>query len=130
MKLNPDCIRDVLLELEKQEYNTRTHINDLIEKLTQYSKEDIEYSCLKLLEGGYIVGNSSLTSYRNIPLVDDIFDITYKGHEFLNTIRPVSRWNKLKSIGNTAGSFSLKLIKDVGTKIALSEITEFIKNVD
>lgn len=130
MKLNPDCIRDVLFELEKQEYDTRTHINDLTRKLTQYSAEDVKYSCLKLFEGGYITGKSSLAGNKYIPLVDDIFDITYKGHEFLNTIRPVSRWNKLKSIGSTAGSFSLKLIKDVGTKIALSEITEFIKNVD
>lgn len=130
MKLNPDCVRDVLLELEKQEYDTRIHINDLTKNLTQYSAEDVKYSCLKLFEGGYIYGKSTLVGNKHIPLVDDIFDITYKGHEFLNTIRPVSRWNKLKSIGITAGSFSLKLINDVGTKLALSEITEFIKNID
>ena len=54
MKLNPDCIRDVLLYLEEnlkiseREFLPVT-LATLEEKLTQYSKEDVFYSVSSFL---------------------------------------------------------------------------------
>lgn len=68
MKLNQDCIRDILLYLESNlKLDKYMMHKELINNLTDYSKEDIEYSLLKLDEADFvdmhIVSADNITFY-------------------------------------------------------------------
>lgn len=137
MKLNYDCVRDVLLELEETltieevfydlgegEESELTFsfidINRLakLERLKKYSKKDICYSVNKLNEAGYInaepIPGDDLSDYL-------ISDITYVGHEFLQSIKSDSVWNHVKDVSKKAGAMSFPVISSIASNI-LSQI--------
>ena len=122
MKLNPNCVRDVLLELEKLPYQESTTINELLIALPKYSEDDISYTCLKLEEANYI----NLTCIRSInscgPLIRSIDDITYYGHEFLNNIHSDTIWNDVKSVGSKIGATSISAFTQIATGVVTTLI--------
>ena len=90
MKLNHECFRDVLLYLEnklnlgqKIKFDFKTDIA----LTSKYSKEDIIYSSLKLLEAGFINAKAYNSVQPYGPIVIEIDSITYNGHLFLDSIR-------------------------------------------
>lgn len=96
MRLNPDCMRAVLLVLEDSDYGKTVYQKDLYSQLeNEYSHEDIDYSISKLKEAGFI--NARIKSYDNgqSPIIY-IDDITYEGHQFLSSIRSNTIWEKVK----------------------------------
>lgn len=105
MKLNSDCIRDVLLYLEENlSYNHETegsieHNTITMHKISKdlhdekgYEIDDVNYSVEKLLEIRYIIPATELRGHNNSILYCPISDISYNGHMFLGTIRPKSIW--------------------------------------
>ncbi|MBG9981862.1 DUF2513 domain-containing protein [Aerococcaceae bacterium DSM 111020] len=57
MRLNYDCIRDILLDLEKELKPNDFMTHDRIKQLRSYDKysfDDYQYSLIKLEEAGYI----------------------------------------------------------------------------
>lgn len=137
MKLNYDCVRDVLLELEEnltieevsydlgegEETELTFSFIDIkrlaaFERLKKYSKKDICYSVNKLNEAGYIsaepIPGDDLSDYL-------ISDITYVGHEFLQSIKSDSVWNHVKDVSKKAGAMSFPVISSIASNI-LSQI--------
>ncbi|AXU11141.1 DUF2513 domain-containing protein [Parvimonas micra] len=124
MKLNQDCIRDILLYLESNlKLDKYMMHKELINNLTDYSKEDIEYSLLKLDEADFvdmhIVSADNITFYSCV-----IYDITIQGHNFLDSIRPQSVWEKVKNKSSKLGVSGLNSIFQISTML----ISEYIKN--
>lgn len=128
MKLDINCIRDVLLYIESTKHivtnelgeieNLGIWLSDISEALPQYTQEAIYYSLARLNDGGYISlsehwANDSL----NMCCVNYI---TYSGHEFLETIRPETVWKKSSEIAAKIGSFSLHFLSTIAGDI-LSE---------
>ncbi|MDU3018535.1 MAG: DUF2513 domain-containing protein [Clostridium perfringens] len=124
MRLNPDCIRDILLTAEE---NIQYKDNQLIsmcysnnptnfERLKKYSNEEIRYHIIQCGQHNFI--QISATTYETIL----IRDLTPLGHEFLTNIRSNTVWNKTISIANKLGSTSL----DVLIKIATGVLTQMI----
>lgn len=128
MKLNPNCVRDVLLEIEKLEYNFDTSPTVISKRLPDYSLDEIDYTCLKLYEGNFISATTTKIPMQVIPIVDRIFDITFAGHEFLNSIRGEPVWNKVKSFNKSIGSTSLEIIKNVAVSVAYSMVMNHLGN--
>ena len=123
MRLNPDCIRDILLEVEKSSTHSAGLLldtdasNPLFDK---YSWEEIAYhidQCVmsKLLTSAMVFDADEYA---------DIGDLTPAGHEFLANIRQDSNWNKTKEVAKKVGSFSLSAIKDIASNV----ISEVIKS--
>ena len=54
MKLNPDCMRDILLVMEDIPYDESLSFSKLSNELTSYNEDALRYSCLKLYEAGFI----------------------------------------------------------------------------
>lgn len=101
MKLNPDCVRDVLLYLEEnlkiEEGQKFSHItlHQLKQNLNKYSEEDVLYSVYNLYQIHFIDGN--IKNVNDIKMyICEIYNITWSGYQFLNTIRPKSVWKKLQ----------------------------------
>lgn len=137
MKLNPDCIRDVLLYLEDNlsyvedetsliEHNTitaTTIVNDLREKY-DYEADDIKYSIEKLLEIRYIVSHNIVTGDNRSIISCPISDITYDGHQFLNTIRPDTIWQATKKGASKIGLMSMHTLSTIAMEIAKAVVTD------
>lgn len=125
MKLDKNCIRTVLLYIEDHCIfendklgEKRMHIVDSHElikasELSEYNEDNIKYTIVKLLEGDYIKGslipeNSSF----NFQIVQ-ITQLTLRGHDLLDNIRPEPVWNKTKGILHKVGDFSLSIMSQV-----------------
>ena len=123
MKLNPDCIRDILLEVEEttsleQGFAYGPGVPET-GRLANYSFETLVYHLKQCDLNGYFVNMESYGMYS--------FDVAYlspKGHAFLADIRSDTVWNHTKKVAGKIGVWSL----DTLTKIAVGVVTELIKN--
>lgn len=121
MKLNLDCIRDILISVESMEYGDIWSIENLINLLPQYNDSELHYHCLKLVEAGLLDASTMRT--LNSPLqIFRINDLTYEGHQFLADIRSDNNWNKTKEVAKNIGSESLSAIREIATAVISSII--------
>lgn len=115
MKLDLDCVRDILLGLESTlEYNDSGALSDgyTIQKLLEdhhlknYSKAQVLYTLRLMVD-------AKLVCFAFIPKGNDFFfktsigsGITFEGHQYLASVRDSKVWSqtkrKLASIGGTA----------------------------
>lgn len=129
MKLNYDCLRDVLLSLEShlelddllafQCYSFEDILN--FKDLQNYSDKDIFYAIYNLKQIDFI-NCSILYSDGGTPRKVLISNINYSGHEFLETIKSDTIWKTLKEKFSFGGGMSLPIIQDVATALILKKI--------
>lgn len=134
MKLNYDCVRDVLLKLEELlicEYSDDTItlkwlcIDELYSALSSnYSIEDVFYSVYNLEQADFLkakfqYGCGSITDCI-------ILDITYSGHQFIEQIRPKTVWDKSKSVFKNLGTISIDIIKSVTSTVISDAINHYL----
>ena len=123
MRLNPDCVRDILLTVE--DYTDFT-------KAIEYKKDQKQFKLLNKYSHNEIVYHISQCNRSG--LIDDveyfddgdyiiIGDLSPKGHEFIENIRQDTVWNGIKSVAKKIGSTSLSAV----VQIASNVITEIIK---
>ncbi len=102
MKLDFDCVRDVLMKIEAlSKYNNNFEyvplsVYDISNALDEYEIDTIYYTLRKLEDGGYIEALYNTNLPINIGQFY-ILDITFKGHEYLNTVRDPKIWRIIKS---------------------------------
>lgn len=139
MKLNPDCVRDTLIWLEENikvsdESFTSYHLQDLYDALPKYENEDVYYSIYNLFQIHYIEGRFSLFPNGAVKLCE-ISNITWNGHQFLNTIRPTTVWKATKKGASKLGIMSMHALSTIAMKIAETVVTnpkvinEIIENI-
>lgn len=122
MRLNPDCMRDILLVAEDQvPLNSSLSMGSLLSSLPNYSKDELTYTCLKLNEGNLL--NISKMNSDNAISVACISDITYEGHQFLENIRNQSTWETVKQKLSLLGSSSVPVIMSVASQVILNKIS-------
>ena len=92
MKLNPDCIRDILLVIEKitdiqkpfyfSSENAVAKKNTPSEYITKYNKRELEYHLVQCNENGLLgeMKKSVLGTYT-------VKSLSPKGHDFRQSIR-------------------------------------------
>lgn len=121
MRLNPDCIRDILLQLEEFDnfsirFNDENSLNELI-YLKKYSLKEVLYHINQCKYMNFI-------SYEeNIKFIT-INDLFPEGHAFLADMRHDTVWNNTKSIAKSLGVNSLRALKDISVFV----ISEIIKS--
>jgi len=131
VKLDHNCVRDVLLYLESVPYVktnldgdvefTGVWLDSICDALPKYSKEVIFYTLFELNDGEYV---SLSEGYAEDALENCCVNyITYAGHEFLNTIRADPTWEKTLKIAGHIGNFGLQML----TKIAEGIATAYLK---
>ena len=125
MKLNKDCIRETLIYIEehcvyeKNKFGDKSmHIVNFHElknanEFSGIQEDDIKYTVVKLMEGGYIEGRLiPENSGVNFDIVR-ISQLTLRGHDLLDNIKPEPVWDKTKSILHKVGDFSLGIMSQV-----------------
>jgi hypothetical protein len=114
MKLDLDCVRDVLLRVESLEYGNHPRFKSFCVLLPEYGQNLIACACLRLNEAGYLnIIKIDGDSYE-MPIIHQISDITFEGHEFLSNIREDSIWKTVKSrTAEVGGSVSLSVLSSL-----------------
>ena len=115
MKLNQDCVREILLCIEeKQKPGQSLHIENIITSLKSkgYTEEEIKYALSKLKETPYTTLN--LTQYNGLVLGGTSEALTWEGHQFLDNMRNTSTWKNIKStVNEKVGNASISIIAAV-----------------
>lgn len=128
MKLNPDCIRDVLLYLEENlkvkdgHKFTEITLSQLQDALSQYPSEDVFYSVYNLREIRFIDGKFNDINDMKM-FFCEINNITWSGHQFLNSIRPKTIWDATKQGASKLGIMSMHALSTIAMKITEAVIT-------
>ena len=127
MKLNYDCVRSVLLTVEKsktidEELNLNPlAVETIFEQLPKYEDSEILYTIEKLKEAGYI--NAALQFAAGHFIDGAVSSITYSGHEYLDNIREPEVWRKVKTMLENAGAITLPLISQAAQMLIGSQLT-------
>lgn len=130
MKLNPDCIRAVLFDLEENliindelEY-PMISLQELIkcDKCKKYKTADIAYTISKLGEAEFI--NVSMPEWGMNDAI--ITSISYQGHQFLETVRNDKIYRKVKTILSSVGSFAIPIIQNVAIGVINHQLDRLI----
>ena len=98
MRLNPDCVRDILLTVEEiTDFNTYWNFskyNILDDRLKKYSPEEFIYHVHQCYKANLIDD----CRFYDAGETGVIGDLTPYGHQFLSNIREDANWNKTKEI--------------------------------
>ncbi|MDW5472010.1 DUF2513 domain-containing protein [Staphylococcus equorum] len=121
MKLNHECVRTLLLEIESNkkmgEHLTKYNFeNNIVFEI--YDFETVMYTLLKLKEAEFL--NCSITWSSDKPQIYMIGDITWSGHEFLDNIRDNKTWSEVKNVVSKTSSMSITLM----SKLAFQYMTQ------
>jgi len=116
MERNWDRIREILIHVEEKP--DKEYMLDL-----NYWSEDIQseivYHIGILLDGGFLEGTMHSGGFGeiDIPLVKHL---TWRGHDFLDSIQNDTVWNKTKESFVSKGlSMTFELVKSVAINIAM-----------
>ena len=122
MKSNPDCIRDILIDIEENTtINTGWRYDSLSSsrRLLDYDRFEIAYHARYCYEANLIkdfsIGGNSESIYA--------LDLTPKGHDFLSNIRENRIWNGVKVVSKKIGSSSLDALIQISSNV----VTELIR---
>lgn len=121
MKLNLDCMRDILLVIEQCGYQEMPSFQKVVNSLPGYSIDDISYSCEKLYEAEFIDAIQKNHIRGQCPIIK-IRNITYSGHQFLDDIRNDNNWGKIKEIASSIGSTSVNAISQIAASVISAAI--------
>ncbi|MBC1525469.1 DUF2513 domain-containing protein [Listeria booriae] len=123
MRINQDCIRDILLYIEnltlsEMQHGIESEELSEVEMLTEkYSKDDIVYSLIQLIDAGYLEGETY--EYVYDPTSVRVDKITWEGHEFIDATRSETVWLKTKEkVSKLIGETSLAVLTQVATAVS------------
>lgn len=120
MKLSHDCIRDLMLYLEQNlGYNDELEINNL--QLKDYLTDELMYTTKKLSEADFLICDNSIEIDDEYPIML-VNSITYKGHQFLDSIRDDKIWQNTKKAISKLTSASLPIIQEVASSLIKSSL--------
>lgn len=114
MKLNHDCIRDVLKQVENDMHFTEMK-QSLSLNIDGYSHDEVTYTLMLLVDSGYVVGD--IRKYNDGAVNVLYKHLTMKGHELLDNIRDDNVWKSTKEKLNKISSVSIGIINDVASQI-------------
>lgn len=117
MRLNPDCIRDILLEIESFSKYGEMYVYDPNHLpdgsfLTNYDSDVVMYHIRQCSQCGYLF-NTNWTHFEYV----GVEDLTPSGHEFLANIREDTTWNKVKDASIKIGATSLSSLAQIASNV-------------
>lgn len=124
MKLNYDCVRELLLTLEENLVMDDSlsypslNLKQVCEKMPDFSRADIAYASTKLWEAKYIEAKPIGADSKIITIVYSC--ITYEGHQYLDSIRDSKLWSTVKK---NAKALTFELVKKLAEIYVVNQFT-------
>lgn len=125
MKLNHDCVRDLLLEIEEVHIVDETIFFEGFSKfqtVQTYGFQETYYAVQKLREEDLIIFHKRKDAQRTF-LEFRLDGLTYKGHSYLDNIRSTSSWQSVKSTLKKLGSdVGLPVVVELASSLARKSV--------
>lgn len=123
MKLNPDCIRDILLTVEEHSTVGKNVVivpNQCTEyiRLKKYQPAEIAYHLRQCCLNGLFYN-----AVADLDCTYTIQDLSPKGHEFLANIRSEKLWKKTLRLSKKIGSAALPILMELAAMAVKDEIS-------
>lgn len=124
MQLDPDCLRDILLLVEKKSsFGGMLSYSDFMNSdlVNKYDTGKIFYHIKQAAMSNLI----TKVTWTKDP---DFFfsDLTPEGHKFINDIRNEQNWKKTKSVAKSIGSFSIDALKSIASGLVTAAINKLL----
>ena len=109
MRLNPDCIRDILLYVEENTDSERNCVefSDICEAL-KFDMNTLDYHIRKL---------HSAELFDDVYYSDDTIDfvtsLSWEGHSYTDNIRDSKAWSMTKSATSKVSSVSVSILSEI-----------------
>ena len=116
MKLDIDCVRDVMLELEGLPMGSFP-VESFTKSVEKYGEKNVVYTFAKLKEANYINAYVQMVESGDY-YCPAVYCLTFDGHEFLETIREPDIWKRLSGVVINGGTGSIKVIMDIAIELA------------
>ena len=120
MKLNHECVRDLLLYLEDN-----LKLDEVIDvrsiSLKKHNEDDVRYSALKLYEIGFLDAEIMVADGETEVFISSI---TWEGHKFLDNVRDPVVWQKTKSVAGTLVSVSIGMMENIASQVITNIISK------
>jgi hypothetical protein len=117
VKLDPEIVRQLMLDVEEQ------HDGPDWEMPITNADFPAFYAATKLVEAGYISASIAPGMLPDEEYIV-ISELTFAGHEFLNTVRDEKIWAADKSGSKSVGSASLETLMTVGKGLLKKKIED------
>lgn len=123
MKLDQDCVRDLLLKMEEHlTMNEQEHLSDFHQQYLSdtYTFEQVLYTAARLYEARFIKGHPI---EFDAGLYDIVLEtITYEGHQMLDNIRDPEVWQDTKNVTAKVAGASLSVLTEVAKTMVLKKL--------
>ena len=118
MKINNECARKILFEVENIPYGETITVAKLQERISEFSIEDV-LTIVTLFNKEHYLTVLDKVSYDDNDVLRDhkIKCLTEKGYKCLDLIRNDEDWNQIKSKINNFDEISIYTIFDIANKI-------------
>lgn len=118
MKINNECARKILIEVEKIPFGETITVASLQEKLMDYSGEDV-LGLVTLFNKEHLINVLDKVSYDDNDVLRDhkIKCLTERGYKLLDLIRDDETWNYMKEIIADFENISIFSIFEIANKI-------------
>lgn len=124
MQLDPDCLRDILLLVEK-----KSSFGGIL-SYSDFMNSDLvnKYDTGKIFYHIKQAAMSNLITKVTWTKDTDFFfsDLTPEGHKFINDIRNEQNWKKTKSVAKSIGSFSIDALKSIASEVVTTAINKLL----
>jgi hypothetical protein len=117
MKRDMDLIRKLLIKIESYPCAYSSVIVSEEIQISDYTQDQINYHALLLNEAGLVEASNMTPNGSPTPIMR-IFRLTWAGHEFLDSARDTSRWEKAKDLMSKIGGASVPLWISLLTELA------------
>ena len=128
MKLNPDCIRDILLFVESESsflgvirLDTKNIPDD--SPISKYDRGVLLYHIRQCASSNLI----TKVTYADLGDYVYVSDLTPSGHEFLAATRAEKNWAKTKTIAGKVGDFSFKALSAIAEGVTGAAIKSYFE---
>lgn len=122
MKRDMDLIRHLLLVLEAKPGPEMLRSRDI--EVEGYSPSEVQYHLNLMFQAELLNGEDvrSTTSDRLIKVMP--FDLTWQGHEFLETVRDPEVWRQAKAGASKAGTAGIEFLLGMAKVLLKNAIRE------
>lgn len=126
MKLNYDLIRNLLLKAENQKYNSSLSQSELDKFIVEYEYtiEELIYHLKRLEEADYI--DVTIRYASNEVYIYEFNNITWKDHQFLDTIRSNKVWGVSKKVANELKIKSVYALSQIAIQVSFNLINQYL----
>ncbi len=123
MKRDMDFVRELLLAIEANNgiNGTSGWIFDTPEDLgiSGRTPDELSYHLQQLIDAGLVDGESA----GRMPIISKL---TWRGHEFLDTLREPETWDRTKSVARRAGGFGFDILMAIGRDLIEAKVKQLV----